>query len=371
MKNNLSLVLIATAAFSYLFYDQNAGVNFLIFNALLIFLALFRNRNLAYKRAWIFSALMCVVSSAAIFINSSALAVFANICGMLLLSAYSFRLESSPIFAGFYSIYSVLGSVIHVFLDASKRTISPLAGSQGKRSYRYFTIFMAVLMSLLFFVLYRNSNPLFAENTAWINLKFISLPWFVFTSFGFFISYGLLNHKTIFLVEGLEQGLLLNTRNFEAEKQNNHQTEISSGIILLVFLNIMLFVLNVGDARTIFFEDGLPEGMSHSDFVHDGVQLIIFSIVIAVGLIIFLSRRDFRSIKNHNVLKALIYIWILQNVLMLLSTAYRNTIYIGIFDLTYLRIGVYVWLFLAVLGLCFTFLMVKNNKSAWYLIRAN
>src|SRR5690606_3886515 len=98
---------------------------------------------------------------------------------------------------------------------------------------------------------------------------------------------------------------------------------------------------------------------------------IIFSIVIAVGLIMFLSRRDFHTIQQHNVLKSFIYIWIFQNVLMLLSTAYRNMIYVETYDLTYLRIGVYVWLFLAIMGLCFTFFMVKNNKSGWHLIRTN
>ena len=123
--------------------------------------------------------------------------------------------------------------------------------------------------------------------------------------------------------------------------------------------------------QTLYFNGGLPKGVTHSDFVHSGVGVIILSIVIATSLIMFLFRKEFATVKNNKVLSAFVYLWILQNVVMLSSTAFRNQIYIHDFNFTYKRIGVYVWLVLAVLGLLIMFWKIYKKQSNWYLIRTN
>jgi hypothetical protein len=85
----------------------------------------------------------------------------------------------------------------------------------------------------------------------------------------------------------------------------------------------------------------------------------------------FLFRKEFATVKNNKVLSAFVYLWILQNVVMLSSTAFRNQIYIHDFNFTYKRIGVYVWLVLAVLGLLIMFWKIYKKQSNWYLIRTN
>jgi len=371
-KTNDSLLIATTAIYSYLFYEQNAGINFLLFNLVVMAFLLIRNKSLLHKRKWLLAAVMCLVSSSAIFFNSSVLAILTNICGLLLLSAYSFDTATSAIFSFLFSCYSVASSVVYAIIDASARAEKDdeKENSQQK-TYKFFTIFIVALLCLLFFVLYRNSNPLFESNTQWINFNFISFSWVVFTVFGFFILYGLFYHRTLIQVDSWEKGLALDNAPAATDRKSQHSSEISAGILLFAFLNLMLIVLNWGDINTIWLKGALPKGISHSDFVHNGVSLTILSIVIATVLIMFLYRNNFQSIKNSRILKLLVCAWIIQNLVMLFSTACRNQFYIHDYNLTYKRVGVYVWLFLAAIGLAVTYLKIRQEKSNWFLVRSN
>lgn len=56
---------------------------------------------------------------------------------------------------------------------------------------------------------------------------------------------------------------------------------------------------------------------------------------------------------------------------MVISAMVRNSWYVAEYQLSYLRIGVYVFLSLSLVGLFFTFLKICQTKSAWYLVRQN
>jgi hypothetical protein len=133
----------------------------------------------------------------------------------------------------------------------------------------------------------------------------------------------------------------------------------------------MLLVLNYGDIQSIWITHVLPKSIHLADFVHEGVAIIVLSIGMACALIMFLIRKNFTGSKGYGFLKTVIFAWIMQNLVMLLSTAMRNQMYIRSFDLTYLRIGVYVWLLIAAIGLALTFIKVYLERSNWYLIRSN
>lgn len=133
----------------------------------------------------------------------------------------------------------------------------------------------------------------------------------------------------------------------------------------------MLLAINFLDINNIFINSILPKGISLSDFVHQAVWSSIFSIIVAVGLIMWFFKGDLNFNKHSKLIKALVYIWVLQSVLMLLSTIIRNSWYIHQYQLTYLRIGVYVFLVLSLIGLFFTALKIFKTKSAWYLVCKN
>lgn len=374
MKTNDYLLVTGTAAYSYLFYQQTAGINFLLFNIAVIILLAVKNRQMLSSGKWWWAAAMCLASSAAVFVNSSALSIIANICSLLLLSAFSVNAVTSSVFSFLFSLYSVLSSMVFVIIDAVLRSQKvPVTDERKGKGHRVLAVLIVLALGILFFVMYKQSNPLFAENTKWINLDFISFYWMVFTLGGFLVAYGLLYHKSIPDIERWENKLPNQNGTYVQEDilVKRYETERFAGILLFVLLNLMLVLLNAGDIQTLYFKGGLPKGVSHSDFVHNGVGVIILSIVVATGLIMFLFRKDYSAIRQSGPLKWLVYLWILQNLLMLSSTWLRNGIYIHDYNYTYRRIGVYVWLVLAAVGLVIAFIKIKNERSNWFLVKHN
>ncbi len=360
--------------YSYLFYQQTAGINYLVFNLLFVLLLLIRNRDLLLKRKWAWALGLCLTSSIGILLTSSSLSIIANCVSLLLLSALSFSIKTSSVFSFIFSIYSLLSSTVWVVIDLVARVAAAkgtMEHSAKNKSYKAIAILAVFVLCLMFFGLYKNANPLFAENTKWINLDFISFSWMVFTLGGFFLVYALFYHKTIDSIEVWENGLSRSNSEFKSEKLKQTETERFGGMLLFIFLNLMLVVLNVGDITTIWFHAALPKGVTHTDFVHNGVGMIILSILIATALIMFLFRKKDEQGKHTKLIKILVYLWIFQNLIMLFSTTIRNQIYIHDFNFTYKRIGVYVWLFLAAVGLVITFIKVMNERSNWFLIKNN
>lgn len=372
MKKNDYLLLSATAAYSFLFYHQTAGLNYVLFNLIFLAVLLMRNIRLLKYAKWLWAAGMCVVSSVFVFIHSSDLSIIANIFSLLLVSAFSVNIVTSSLFSFFMGVYSVVSSVVHIILDSITRQQHKKDEETSGRGMKLLALSFVVILSLVFFAMYQAANPLFAENTKWINLDFISLHWLVFTGGGFVIVYGLFYHKRIIPVERWENTLPLNNALYETDQSvKRYETEQLAGVLLFVVLNLMLLILNIGDINTLYLKGGLPKGVSHSDFVHNGVGVMILSIIMATGLMMFLFRKEYTSVKYNRMLIIGVYAWIIQNLLMLSSTVIRNQMYIHDYNLTYKRIGVYVWLTLAVIGLLIMFWKIYRKHSNWYLIKTN
>lgn len=373
MKKNDYLLLTATGAYSFLFYQQNAGINFLLFTIVLLAILVLKNINLIKNKKWIWSAAMCLISAVAVFVHSSALSIIANIASLLLLSAFSFNVTTSSLFSFLFSCYSVVSSVVYIIIDSIKRLQPSPNEVSNKKGYKVVATGIVLLLSILFFNMYKSANPLFAENTKWINFDFISVRWIFFTLGGFLLTYAFVYHRVIAPLETWENNLpLLNNQAIENDQNKKRfETERYAGLLLFIMLNLMLIVLNMGDIQTLYFNGGLPKNVTHSDFVHSGVGIIILSIIIATSLIMYLFRKEFNNVKNNKALMGCVYLWIIQNIMMLSSTAFRNQIYIHDFNFTYKRIGVYIWLILAAIGLCIMFYKIHKKQSNWYLIRTN
>lgn len=371
MKTNDYLLIGATATYSFLFYEQNAGINFLLFSIILLSFLLMRNKELIKNKRWIATASLVLFSSVCVFIHSSALAIIGNVVSLIILSGLTFNSKTSSLFNFGFGMYSIGSSFVYMILDGIKRHENK--DPFKKKNYKGLGILLVSFVSVLFFLLYKDSSPIFAEYTKWIHFDVTKLSWFFFTGGGFFLMYAFLYHKTIPFIESRENalGIQLQQRTIDDRRQNRLETEKLSLIVLFTLLNLMLLVINIGDFNTIILNGKLPEGIKHSDFVHNGIASLIFSIIFAICIIMYFLRNDLNFQKGHRFFKSLVLLWIAQNVLMLLSTLWRNHIYISEYTLTHLRIGVYVWLVLAFIGLILTAIKIISNKSNWFLVRTN
>ena len=199
MKKNDWLLLISVLLYSYLFYEQSAGINFLIFNIVLVVGSLIKDPTSLKNKSWLAVAAGSLISSACIMYYSSPLAILANIFSLGLLSVFSFSPQTSIFTSLFMTLCSVGSSCVFMFIDWARRRKKSKATEKNKRP-AYVTILMllfVIIITILFFVMYQSSNPLFKEFTKNINLDFISFPWIFFTLGGLLLIYGFYYNRHI------------------------------------------------------------------------------------------------------------------------------------------------------------------------------
>jgi hypothetical protein len=378
MKKNDWILLSSVFAYSFLFYRQGTGINFLIFSVLMIFLLLLKDRALLRNKPWLLSAAGVLASSFCVFYIGNGLSLTANIISLMLLSAFSIGPGTSVITSLFFSAFSIGGSFVFMILDTIDRTGKKVVSASENSSFLRFMLYaVPFAVVLLFFFLYKGSNPLFDEFTKNINLDFISAGWIFFTICGSFLMYGLIYHKTIPALADMDRSIpnelspgMLNSGSWFA-RNLSIENEVRSGVILLVLLNALLLTVNLLDLNYLWGDGTLPKGMNYSVFVHQGTGLLILSIIIAILIIMFYFRGSVNFYAKNKTIRLLACAWIIQNAFMIISTAFRNNLYVNEYSLTYKRIGVYVWLLLALIGLLTTFVKIMRSKTNWFLFRSN
>jgi Leucine-rich repeat (LRR) protein len=376
-KGDWALV-ISTLLYSGLFYHQYAGFNFLLFNILLLALAVFRKRAVLHSRLFLAGGIGALVSSFFVFYYSSALAITANLCGLALVAAASLAPSVSVVTGMVLSLISTAGSYVFIIIDSMDRKRKRVMEKVQRPFYVMLLLALVILaVTLLYFFMYRESSPLFLELTRNISLDFISIGWIFFTLGGFFLMYGFFFPRRIAFITWLDDHdpgqLTPVTAGPGAFRISwlRTDTEFLSGLLLLVMLNALLLIVNALDLHYLWFDGKLPAGIKHKEFVHHGVGALITSIVLAIIILLFYFRGLLNFYAKSRTLKALAYLWIVQNIFMVLSTAYRNNMYIAESGLSYKKIGVYVYLLLSAIGLLTTCYKVWRAKSNWSLVRVN
>lgn len=381
MKRNDILIIISLVFYSILFYKQSAGINYAIFSVILTALLFVRDNSLSKNIQWIGAAFGSIATGIGVALIGSPLTVMANITALSLMSALSISRNSSVIFGLIYAAMSYVTSIVFVIIDAVERKPKPKEKTEKSSSFWtklmvYLAIFVVIV---LFFVLYRGSNALFREFTKNINLDFISWNWVGFMILGFLMLYGFFIHRNF---PGMYKKEELTSDNLDQESISQKESrlfgksfsiysEYFSGLVLFGLLNFLILIVNILDISYLWSGAELPEELTYADLVHQGVGNLIFSIIIAILIILFYFRSKLNFYEKKRALQILAYIWIIQNIFMVISTILRNQLYIEQYSLTHKRIGVYVYLVLAFIGLVTTFVKIMQVKSNWFLYRKN
>jgi hypothetical protein len=377
MKRNDLPIAIATAAFSFLFYNQSAGVNYFIFNILLIILLLLRDSSLIYSKAFLAAAAGCIVSSFFVFWYDTTLPYDADIISLILLAGVSMDRDSSFIIAWLHSLYSIIGVGVFMLADLVRGLNSPEV-DEG-RAEVFNKVILAVIpigIFWVFFFIYRAGNPIFDQVAAKINFDFISLPWCFFTIGGFLLMFGFFKQRIIAVFQKADHETPDELRHVTLEEHLKDSTIsvanlVYTGVLLLIMLNVLLATVNGLDIYYTGILHTIPAGITLSQYLHNGTNSLIASIILAVAVILFYFRGYLNFYERNKALKIAAYVWIVQNIILIVSTTYRNTIYVSNYGLTHKRIGVYVYLFLCVVGLVTTFIKIRKKKNNRFLFRKN
>ncbi len=373
MKLKISLFFIWVLAISNLFYQELCGLNTSIVSALSVFTVGFFYRPNLKSPKWWFSAVCWIIASVGIFVNGTVFPIFLYIVSFLYFFAVSNRLQLSLVLGGMQSLQSWCTGFyysITAFISSFKK----MSNERGSKLMANSIIIAACLIIVIIFLkLYQAADPTFYDWTKFINLDWISWGFIFFYLFMLIFLYGFFffkNELSINQWEDSKKNDIPITYSDKIQKFLGYKNELKAAISLLSILNLLLLLYNIIDVRYVLFEMGSSERvLTDSLMVHDGINSLIGSIILVILLITFMFRGKLNFLKNR-ILQSLAFIWLLQNMLMVATSAIKNHEYVFHYGLTYKRIGVFIYLMLAIIGISLTVYKLLKNKSIWFLIRS-
>jgi Domain of unknown function (DUF4173) len=147
------------------------------------------------------------------------------------------------------------------------------------------------------------------------------------------------------------------------------QWSVLSSAFALLTLNLLFLAANVADAIFLWNRNVLPAGVTYSQFVHEGVTSLTFTVLLSAVVLTLIFQQSLEIVR-HRGLKFLALFWIVQNLFLILSVALRLMRYIEAYDMTVARLGVFLFLILVALGYGFLAGKVVYDRSLSWLLGA-
>jgi hypothetical protein len=363
------LILVCSFIFTLLFYNEEVGVNLAIFSLVLTGLICYCSRERFRSSLHLVLVISSIFSCLAFAWYGDFVSFVALAMSILFLQfkTHEVKLKILQIFPiVFINGFASLGRIFMFSQWLPKREIK---NDFAKKLIAY--VIIPSIFITLFFVVYAFGSDHFSSLFTDCTLDLDVFEVFLITLLGFYISFSFWNYWVPDICYDYNSKL---DNDFSNEiKTQNQKTfsfldldfERKSGEITLVLLNVMLLVFIVAYNYEQFFE--IIETSKLSSATHERVNSVIFSILMAVGVILFYFKGGFNFDIKANNLKRLAKIWILLNGILIISTLIKNSEYVSYFGLTYKRLGVYAFLILAIIGLAFAFFKIINQKTNAYL----
>ena len=135
----------------------------------------------------------------------------------------------------------------------------------------------------------------------------------------------------------------------------------------LFLFNLLFLVQTEMDIGILTGGVTLPEGMSYATYAHRGAYPLVVTALLAGAFAVATSH----LIGADRRLRALLFLWLGQNMFLVVTAAFRLSLYVDVYALTYLRVAAFIWMGLVLTGLVLIVIqMVRNHSNAW-LMRMN
>ena len=315
-----SLLLATTVLSDYLFWQELSGVNVLIYMALVVgaHLALLPRYAPVRRTAGFWVAVVgCLVSGGLVaWYGSGAAELAALASGLLLVGLVNqpqLRLVSSAVLT---ALVGVLPATVLVV--SSVRTPRGLDGRLRRGWYYGRLLGLPLLVLVVFQVLFAYANPRYAALSAqlwqvlgdWLGhlLAAISVLHLLFLvlcgvgSVGALVAvpvHYFLDHESRFreFVRRQRDGVAsfaVRRPNFAHSSRGvlDLRKEWLAAVVSFGLLNALLLLVNIVDVRWLWFGLRPAPGFDLTQFVHEGTYVLIFSILLAAGIMLWFFRRN-------------------------------------------------------------------------------
>jgi hypothetical protein len=143
-------------------------------------------------------------------------------------------------------------------------------------------------------------------------------------------------------------------------------TERSVSRALVVF-NVIFLIQTTLDIGYLWGGVALPEGMTYAAYAHRGAYPLMATALLA-GVFALLAQP---YLGGGSLVRRLLYLWIAQNVVLVISSILRLDLYVDVYGLTRLRFAAFVWMVVVALGLVLIIMQTVGRRTVgWFLQRA-
>ncbi len=383
-RSSLWPVLVLALIFTLLFYRQSLGLNLLIFETLVVLwlMKIFHFR-------W--NGQLPVILGSGLLL-SGIFTILTHSVFVYILNLLSFFLFTGIlIYPPARSLVTTAGlAFVNLFLAPVNLIKKGFTGSieaeNHNRSFRRISIFLIPLLIIMLFIfLYRAANPVFDGMVGKITdsigealeLLFKDVDVRIVLTFilGLIVASQIFirSHNQKIVEKDLteEDRMTRKKRDFyRLFRPGALKSEYTAALFLIGILNVILLIVNGIDIYWVWFNFEW-QGQYLKQFVHEGTWLLILSILISVGIVLYFFRANLNFYSRNRLLKSLSYAWLAQNAVLAVSVAVRNSWYIYYYALAYKRIGVFLFLIMTMVLLFTVYTKVKSRKTGFYLIRMN
>ena len=363
-----------TALADFLFYGHQAGWTIGLFGLLLTGLCVLHNSKIMHSRSGQ-AILALTVSQCLLQIEKTSLLCFVlmsvGIISLAILSQGGWK-EDASIWAK-----QVLSSVLRVLRPLNKAVIAVRRYKHRYMPPNGFSTFMRgwflpIVFSGIFVFLFSSANPIVTKWFSGIDLEVL----FEIFSFGRLFFWGV---TAVFILSVIRPKLRKKTRSsqkdiFFKRKKPMGLTEwaFTKEAVLrsLVIFNVMFACQTFMDMNYLWGGGQLPEGITYAQYAQKGAYPLIVTALLA-ALFVLISQNSGKEIAGSKTVQALIYLWVAQNILLVVSSIYRIGLYVEVYALTYLRVAAFIWMGLVACGLVWIIIRSMLDQSNTWLINAN
>ncbi|WP_347052821.1 DUF4173 domain-containing protein [Flavobacterium olei] len=363
------IILACSLIFILLFYNESVGINLSVFGVVLTLLISYFFQEKFVDRSHLVLVVTSILSCFAFAWYGDAASFFSLALSILFLQfkTQDGQLKMIQVFPLIF--LNGITSLGRIFIFSQWLPERKIHNDFAKKLVAF--VIIPVVFLGLFFIVYSFGSDHFSSifTDYQLDIKFYQL--IAMCILGFYISFSFWNYWVPDVCYPYNSKLNNDFTNVsEIRNQSTFsfldlEFERKSGEITLFLLNIMLLVFIGTYNYEQFFE--VVEKANLSSDTHERVNAVIFSILMAVGVILFYFKGGFNFDEKAGSLKKLAKVWISLNVILIISAIIKNSEYVSFYGLTYKRLGVYAFLLLAIIGLMVSFQKIRRQKTNAFL----
>lgn len=138
----------------------------------------------------------------------------------------------------------------------------------------------------------------------------------------------------------------------------------------LALFNTLFALQTALDVRYLWGGAELPQGLTYAQYVHRGAYPLVGAAILAAVFVLVTFGADSHE-RPMRWARRLLYIWLVQNLFLIVSAAWRLRLYVDAYSLTRPRVAGAIWMLLVLCGLVWILLRIIGRRSNAWLVNAN